>query len=67
MTEEEQLALALQMSMSGLMEGDMQPMETDGPATTDQVSIVRRYLTAVQVLLMCCIHTCAKLLHSHAH
>ena len=39
MTEEEQLALALQMSMSGLMEeGDMQPMETEGPTATDQVS-----------------------------
>ena len=38
MTEEEQLALALQMSMSGLMEeGDMQPMETEGPTATDQV------------------------------
>ena len=40
MTEEEQLALALQMSMSGLMEGDMQPMETDVPTATDQVSIL---------------------------
>ena len=38
MTEEEQLALALQMSMSGVMDGDMQPMETEGPTTTDQVS-----------------------------
>ena len=39
MTEEEQLALALQMSMSaGLMEaGDMQAMETDHSAGSEQV------------------------------
>ena len=39
MTEEEQLALALQMSMSGLMEEDMQPMETEGPSAADQVRL----------------------------
>ena len=34
MTEEEQLALALQMSMSA---EDMQPMETDVPGGSEQV------------------------------
>lgn len=34
MTEEEQLALALQMSMSGMMEG---AMETELTSATDQV------------------------------
>ena len=38
MTEEEQLALALQMSMCGAMEGDMRPMETEEPTTAEQVT-----------------------------
>ena len=69
MTEEEQLALALQMSMSGLMEGDMQPMETEGPTATDQVSTTRMFschLVTVQVniyTMSCsCIYT-----QTHVH
>lgn len=56
MTEEEQLALALQMSMAGSMEDDLQPMDTEAHNVADQVTQLgrKKLITCAIVIIVHC-------------